>query len=104
MQQSIIKYITKETNSSELICTIKGLSKNIQTKEVADVTRYNLSKTEEKIVELVGDGLSNKEIAKRLSISEKTVKSHLTNIFMKLGLENRYQLIVYARKIKRGGM
>lgn len=42
---------------------------------------------------LIADGLSNKEIAKKLSIREEPVKSELANIYMKLGLKDRYQLI-----------
>ena len=97
---SSIRYITEETNTTELISTIKGLSKNIQTKQITDVTKYNLSEAEAKVIELVGYGLKNKEIAKKLSVEEKTVKAHLTRIFMKLGLHSKYQLIVYARQLK----
>jgi DNA-binding NarL/FixJ family response regulator len=94
-----ISYITEETNISELIST-KGLSKNIQIKQIPNVTKYNLTKTEAKVVGLVESGLKNKEIAKKLSISEKTVKTHMTHIFMKLGLQNRYQLIVYTKQLR----
>ncbi len=93
--------IKKETNSLELINALtKRKSLNgIPPKEVTHVVKYNLSNMEMKVVELIVYGFSNKQIAKKLSISEKTVKAHLTNIFMKLGLENRYQLIVYARQL-----
>ncbi|MBI2487506.1 MAG: response regulator transcription factor [Deltaproteobacteria bacterium] len=56
---------------------------------------------EAKVVELIISGFRNKEIAKKLSITEGTVKSHLTSIFMKLGLQSRYQLMVYGRKLRR---
>ena len=98
---SSIKYITEETNTSELISTIKCLSKNIQTKQSTDETKYNLTKTEVKIVSLVECGFKNKEIAKKLSIGEKTVKAHLTHIFVKLGLQNRYQLVAHTSQIRR---
>src|SRR5579859_545076 len=45
-----------------------------------------LTARESEILALVGDGLANKQIARRLGISEKTVKSHLTNIFQRLGV------------------
>jgi Response regulator containing a CheY-like receiver domain and an HTH DNA-binding domain len=91
-------YLTKETNSKELIQVIKGTqAKNVK---YLDNTKPNLTITETKIVELIGDGFGNKEIAKKLSISEKTVKAHLTNIYTKLGVQNRYQLIVYAKKLE----
>jgi DNA-binding NarL/FixJ family response regulator len=96
-------YVTKEVSSLELIDIIKGLDKGVVTKETTGVesARHELTKMEMKIIELIADCLSNKEIAKKLSISEKTVKAHLTNIFTKLGFQSRYQLIVYARQLKR---
>lgn len=52
-----------------------------------------LTAQERKITELICEGLSNKEIALRLSLSEKTIKSHLYRIFKKTGVKNRNQLI-----------
>jgi DNA-binding NarL/FixJ family response regulator len=54
-----------------------------------------LTKREQQIVDGVARGLRNKEIARQLSISEKTVKSHLNNIFQKLGLEGRFALAMF---------
>jgi DNA-binding NarL/FixJ family response regulator len=54
-----------------------------------------LTKREQQIVDGVARGLRNKEIARQLNISEKTVKSHLNNIFQKLGLEGRVALAVF---------
>jgi DNA-binding NarL/FixJ family response regulator len=51
-----------------------------------------LTRREQEIVDGVARGLRNKEIARQLNISEKTVKSHLNNIFQKLGLEGRFAL------------
>ena len=55
----------------------------------------NLTKREQQIVDGVARGLRNKEIAHQLNISEKTVKSHLNNIFQKLGLEGRFALAIF---------
>lgn len=94
---SNITYITKKINSTELINIIKNLSKDPLLGETPIDIKRKPTKMEMRIIELVVAGLSNKEIAKKLSISEKTVKAHLTNIFMKLGLRNRYQLIVWKK-------
>jgi DNA-binding NarL/FixJ family response regulator len=51
-----------------------------------------VTRREQQIVDGVSRGLRNKEIARQLSISEKTVKSHLNNIFQKLGIEGRFAL------------
>ena len=55
-----------------------------------------ITKREREIISLLGEGLQNKQIASRLSISETTVRHHLTSIFDKLGVANRLELIVYA--------
>jgi DNA-binding NarL/FixJ family response regulator len=55
-------------------------------------TADGLTPRERELASLVGRGASNKEIAHHLSISIKTVKTHLTNIFKKLGLSTRVQL------------
>lgn len=55
-----------------------------------------LSARELEVLQLVAKGLSNREIAENLYISEHTVKSHLKNILSKLHLDNRVQLTSYA--------
>jgi DNA-binding NarL/FixJ family response regulator len=55
-----------------------------------------LTERETEILGLVAEGLANKEIARRLSIAEKTVKTHLTNIFQKLGVQSRVQAALHA--------
>jgi NarL family two-component system response regulator LiaR len=55
-----------------------------------------LTRREQEILALLGEGLSNRAIADRLSLSESTVRVHVYNILGKLGLEDRGQAIVYA--------
>ena len=55
-----------------------------------------LSDREMEIVQLVAQGFHNKEIGKKLFISEQTVKNHLRNIFDKLGVSDRLELMLYA--------
>ncbi|MDY6868257.1 MAG: LuxR C-terminal-related transcriptional regulator [Chloroflexota bacterium] len=55
-----------------------------------------LSGREKEILELVAEGLTNREIAQRLSISHNTVKVHLSNIFEKIGVSSRTEATVYA--------
>jgi DNA-binding NarL/FixJ family response regulator len=57
-----------------------------------------LTERERDVIRLVAEGKNNREIANELVISEKTVKSHISNILSKLNLERRTQLVIYAIK------
>ncbi|MFQ5657669.1 MAG: response regulator [Candidatus Methylomirabilales bacterium] len=57
---------------------------------------HRLSPREAEVARFVAEGLSNQEVADRLSVSEKTVKSHLANIFRKLQVRHRLQLALYT--------
>jgi two-component system, NarL family, nitrate/nitrite response regulator NarL len=57
---------------------------------------YGLTPRELALITRVVSGLSNKDVGQQLSISERTVKHHLTNIYEKLGISNRLELAVFA--------
>jgi DNA-binding NarL/FixJ family response regulator len=57
-----------------------------------------LSKREREILQQIAKGFSNQRIADELSISEKTVRNHITSIFDKLGVSTRAQAIVLAKE------
>ena len=58
----------------------------------------SLTERENEVLSLISDGLSNKAIARRLGISDKTVKSHLTKVFAELGVSDRTQAALWARE------
>jgi DNA-binding NarL/FixJ family response regulator len=58
----------------------------------------DLTAREQKVVSLIGQGLTNKAIAKRLDISPHTVKSHVRNVMDKLALHSRLQIAAYLHK------
>lgn len=60
------------------------------------LTQKGLSNREAEVAELVTKGLSNKEVANQLFVTEKTVKFHLTNIYKKMNVKSRAQLIVWC--------
>ena len=59
-----------------------------------------LTYREIEVLQLIGQGMSNQEIAQKLFLSEKTVKNHLTNIFRKINVVDRTQAVLYAIKQK----
>lgn len=74
--------------------------------EGADAMNVSLSARELEIIELVSEGLTNQEIAERLTISKRTVDNHVSNVFTKTGSKNRVALLNWAMdhgKICRDG-
>ena len=57
-----------------------------------------LSTREREVLALVAAGLPNKQIARRLEISEKTVKAHLTSVFRRIGVTDRTQAALWAER------
>jgi DNA-binding NarL/FixJ family response regulator len=68
----------------------------LKTQPTAQKVGPNLTTREMEIVNLIVQGMRNKEIAARLSISEQTVKNILRNVFDKLGISDRLELALYA--------
>jgi DNA-binding NarL/FixJ family response regulator len=58
-----------------------------------------LTEAERKILELIGKGLTNRQIGERLFLAEKTVKNYVSGLFAKLGLERRTQAAAYAVRV-----
>ena len=61
-----------------------------------------LTAPETKILELIGKGLTNRQIGERLFLAEKTVKNYVSSIFVKLGMERRTQAAAYAVRVFEG--
>jgi two-component system, NarL family, response regulator LiaR len=114
-QAGAISYILKDTTPEDLIATVRKaaagestLSPRIAKALVSVVTRARAASTQEsqphddlteremEVLQCIAEGLSNIHIATRLTISEKTVKSHVSNILGKLYLTDRTQAAVYA--------
>lgn len=81
----------------EMASKILDNSIDIKAKE-ADVSKYGLNEKEIKIVEYIAKGLSNKEIADEIFLSEGTIKNNITNILSKLELRDRTQIAIFAFK------
>lgn len=100
-------YLLKNTEAEELCRAIKAaaegkiqlspeaskrLMKSLQSPDpVAELTEKELV-----VLKLLAQGFSNKEIADQLSLAEKTIKTHVSNILMKLAFKSRTQAAIYA--------
>jgi len=105
-------YLPKDTAMSELLEAIHTIYKgeNYFNKEISDTILKSLrnksqknegkslTNREKEIIELVVEGLTNKEIAEKLFISIRTVDSHKNNIMQKLNLKSSIELVKYAIK------
>ncbi|MGH7802653.1 MAG: LuxR C-terminal-related transcriptional regulator [Thermodesulfobacteriota bacterium] len=89
-----IRSISKEEIWAEEGIKTKVLTRFLTQVKVKPVLKPKLTKKEGEIIKLVVQGCNNKQIAKKLFISENTVKSHLVHIFKKLGVGHRLQLAI----------
>ncbi|MEW6696142.1 MAG: response regulator [Bacillota bacterium] len=118
IKYGISGYVLKDVDPNQLIQTILGVARGnsfippaLTARVLAEFSRLTsgdhhdrkqqlLTDREIEVLKQVAKGQSNKAIAKILYISEKTVKNHLTNIFTKIGVDDRTQAVLYAIKEK----
>jgi DNA-binding NarL/FixJ family response regulator len=113
VRDGVMGYVLKDASASEIVNVIRavgsgeavcpsGFSRVIfqcaaqqlaATPEVAAFHPHGLSRREQQLVGLVGLGMTNKEIAVRLNLSERTVKNHFHRIFRKAGVHDRLAMI-----------
>ena len=79
--------------AAKVLQRLRAQSKDI---DAAETIRAELSDRELQVLKLIANGKDNAQIASELFISPKTVKNHISNILMKLQIENRIQAAVYA--------
>jgi NarL family two-component system response regulator LiaR len=106
-------FLLKDTSPDELVHTIHSVyaDKFTLPQELAHLllgskieqaepysARENLTPRELDVLRCIAQGMSNKQVAQKLSISTTTVRSHVSNILRKLDVENRTQLAIYARE------
>jgi len=111
-------YVLKDSDSDTLIKTIKIVNEGgsyiqptLATQLIKHMTNEKKNTNDKKLLELltrrelivmkeISSGLNNKSISKKLNISEKTVKNHVSSILKKLELQDRTQVAIYAIKNK----
>jgi two-component system NarL family response regulator len=100
-------YLLKDAKPNELLNAIRMINRGQQyippevgAKLVQRMSNPELSDRELEVLRLIGQGMSNSDIATALTIGESTVKSHVNRIFSKLGVSDRTQAVIIA--VKRG--
>jgi DNA-binding NarL/FixJ family response regulator len=104
-----IGYLLKDAEPAELISAIRSAARGespldpraartMLSAQRATGPLESLTDREREVLGLVADGLPNKQIARQLGISEKTVKAHLTSAFRTIGVDDRVQAGIWARR------
>jgi DNA-binding NarL/FixJ family response regulator len=83
-------------NSQQMHYVLEALSSIATLRVVNSSGKSLLTPREEQVVALVADGLSNREVAVELGLSEHTIKKYMLRIFDKLGISTRVELVLYA--------
>jgi DNA-binding NarL/FixJ family response regulator len=108
-----IGYLLKDSEPEDLLRGIRAAAAGeapfdpkttsaLLSRSMAAATAVDLTAREREVLALVAGGLSNKQIARRLGIAEKTVKSHLTSVFQRLDVSDRTQAALWAREHHSG--
>ncbi|MEU9877943.1 response regulator transcription factor [Streptomyces phaeochromogenes] len=115
-------YVLKQIKGSDLVSAVRTVASGQSMLDPATTARLmaslradpagtpavapelaSLSPRERDILALIGDGLTNREIGKKLFLSEKTVKNHISRLLAKLGVQRRVQAAVLASHLEQPG-
>jgi len=104
-----VGYLLKDAEGEEIVRAVKAanrgeapfspraagalLSRRSERRSIEDLTPR-----EREVLALVGEGLANKQISRRLGIKEKTVKAHLSNVFQRIGVSDRTSAALWAAR------
>jgi two-component system nitrate/nitrite response regulator NarL len=103
----LVRCLRQVARGQRLLPIVKGHSARAQEREANDVPTDTLlmgtlTERQRQVVHLVSEGLSNKELARRLNISDGTIKLHLHHIYQKLAINNRTALAALAHRSRAG--
>jgi len=104
-----VGYLLKDADPEDLIEGIRAVSRGgsplhpkvarqLLTARQAAPATVDLTPREREVLDLVREGLANKQVARRLGISERTVKAHLTSVFQRIGVTDRTQAALWAER------
>lgn len=108
-------YVLKQIHGSDLVGAVRTVAagqslldprstarmlQRIRDRQERKDPLQGLSDQERHILELIGEGLTNRQIGERMYLAEKTVKNYISNIFAKLGMSRRTQAAAFAAQLK----
>lgn len=105
-------YLLKSVRGAEITEVIRAVAGGRVLLDERTVTRHradhddptaDLTPAERKVLELIGDGLSNREIGDKLGVAEKTVKNHITSLLHKMGMQRRTQVAAWVAGQRAAG-
>jgi DNA-binding NarL/FixJ family response regulator len=111
-------YVLKQIHGSDLVGAVRTVAtgqslldprstarmlERLRTRQEKADPLKGLTEQERHILELIGEGLTNRQIGERLFLAEKTVKNYISNIFAKLGMSRRTQAAALAAQLKADG-
>jgi DNA-binding NarL/FixJ family response regulator len=107
-------YLLKQVRGQDLVTAVREVAAGrslldpVTTARVLDRMRAhdtdelaNLTDRERKVLELLGEGMTNRQIAERLFLAEKTVKNYVTSVLAKLGMQRRTQAVAWVARRSR---
>ncbi|HIZ34833.1 MAG TPA: response regulator transcription factor [Candidatus Ruania gallistercoris] len=103
-------FVLKSVRGDEILDAVRAVAAgrtllregHVDRRRRSDDPTGTLTATERRVVDLIGEGYSNREIAERLGTAEKTVKNHVTSLLAKMGLQRRTQVAAWVAG-RRGG-
>ncbi|WP_026405260.1 response regulator transcription factor [Actinomadura rifamycini] len=110
-------YVLKQIHGSDLVGAVRTVASGRSLLDPRSTARilerirdrrakadplHRLSEQERRVLHLIGEGLTNRQIAERMSLAEKTVKNYISSIFAKLGMSRRTQAAAFAARLESG--
>lgn len=107
-------YVLKQIRASELVDAVRAVASGqslldpsvtarvldrLRNGSVGDERVESLTDQERRILDLLAEGLTNREIAERMYLAEKTVKNYVSNLLSKMGMQRRTEAAVYAARL-----
>jgi two-component system, NarL family, response regulator DevR len=111
-------YVLKQVRGTELLTAVKRVAageslldpaitgrvlNSLRSASDADLRLARLTPQERRILHLIADGMTNRQIAWEMHLAEKTIKNYVSNLLTKLGMERRTEAAVFATKLEMAG-